>query len=119
MQAHVKTPRTDIRIKGDIPPPVLDVLKAEYGDKLKVYQDDVVEVTETDWYKGLVVTPGDALRTYRENAGLTQAKLGELLDGVPRQHISNMENNHRAISLDMAKKLSIILHTKPERFLDL
>ena len=35
MQALVKTPRTDIRIQGDIPERILDVLKSEYGGHLK------------------------------------------------------------------------------------
>ena len=53
--------------------------------------------------------PGDYLRIYRENKGMTQSKLGESLGGVPRQHISNMERGHRPISLKMARKLSKIL----------
>jgi hypothetical protein len=35
MQALVKTPRTNIRIQGDIPSHVLDMLKSEYGGELK------------------------------------------------------------------------------------
>ena len=123
MQALVKTPRTDIRIQGDIPNRVLDVLRREYGGKLKIYEgdDEYVEVTETDWYKEIKTqtTPGDAMRVYRENHNLTQAQLGEKLGNVPRQIISNMERGKRTISLATAKKLAAILKVPAGRFLDL
>ena len=123
MQALVKTPRTNIRIQGDIPASVLDVLKREYGGKLKIYEenDEYVEVTETDWYQEIKAqtTPGDAMRVYRENHNLTQAQLGEKLGNVPRQIISNMERGKRTISLATAKKLAVILKVPASRFLDL
>ena len=121
MQALVKTPHTDIRIHGDIPPRILDALKSEYGAGLKIYEGDeeCVDVKETDWYSGLNVSPGDVLRVYRENAGLTQTRIGEMLGNIPRQRISNMENGSRGISVDMAKKLATILHAPPSTFLGL
>lgn len=64
------------------------------------------------------MTPGKYLRIYRENKGLTQIQLGKALGGIPRQHISNMENGHRAISLKMARKLSTFLGAPIERFLE-
>ena len=81
----MKTPHTDIRIHGDIPPRILDALKSEYGAGLKIYEGDeeCVDVKETDWYSGLNVSPGDVLRVYRENAGLTQTRLGEMLGTSP------------------------------------
>ena len=54
MQAAVKTPRTEIRIKGEIPNHVLAVLKAEYGDQLVIEKnddDEAINVFETTWYK--------------------------------------------------------------------
>ncbi len=121
MQALVKTPHTDIRIHGDIPPRILDALKSEYGAGLEIYEGDeeCVDVKKTDWYLGLNVSPGDVLRVYRENAGLTQTRLGEMLGNIPRQRISNMENGSRGISVDMAKKLATILHAPPSMFLGL
>jgi len=119
----VKTHRTNIRIQGDIPASVLDVLKREYGGKLKIYEgdDEYVEVTETDWYQEIKAqtTPGDAMRVYRENYKLTQAQLGEKLGNVSRQIISNMERGKRTISIATAKKLAVILKVPASRFLDL
>jgi len=40
MQALVKTPRTDIRMRGEIPPRVLEVLRNEYGAKLRILEED-------------------------------------------------------------------------------
>ena len=123
MQALVKTSRTDIRMQGDIPARILDVLRSEYGGQLKIYKgdDEYVEVTETDWYGEIKTqtTPGDAMRIYRENFGMTQAQLGEKLGNVPRQIVSNMEHGKRSISLTTAKKLAAIFNVSASRFLDL
>ncbi len=94
------------------------------GDDLVIITDsdeEFVDAKETDWYREAKVelTPGESLRIYRQNAGLTQEALGKMLGDLPRQHISNMENNSRAISLEMAKNLAKLLHTSPARFLDL
>jgi len=120
----VKTPHIEISVKGaKIPPKLMKVLEEEYGQELNLVTDDgdeLVNVFETDWYKGIKenMTPGKYLRIYRENKGLTQIQLGEALGGIPRQHISNMENGHRAISLKMARKLSAFLGAPIERFIE-
>jgi len=123
MQALVKTHRTNIQIQGDIPSRVLDVLRSEYGEDLKIYdgEDEYVEITETDWYKEIKTksTPGEAMRIYRKNMQLTQEQLGKKLGNVPRQIISNMEYGKRSISLATAKKLSVIFNVPVSRFLDL
>ena len=78
-----------------------------------------VNIFETDWYRNIKskMTPGDNLRIYRENRGLTQAKLGEVLGDVPRQHISNMERGARSISLKTARKLAALFGVSPEKFI--
>ena len=124
MQAVAKTPRIDVRITGEISEKLLKTLADECGDDLVIITDqdeEFVDAQETDWYREAKdeLTPGESLRIYRQNAGLTQEALGKMLGDLPRQHISNMENNSRAISLDMAKKLAKLLHTSPTRFLDL
>ncbi len=123
MQAHVKTPHTNIHLKGNIPVRVLEVLRSEYGGKLKIYEDgdEPLDIAETDWYKETKMksTPGEALRIYRENHNLTQTQLGEKIGNIPRQIISNMERGKRAISLAMAKKIAQTFNTRAERFLDL
>ena len=115
MQVAVKTPRIELKMKGDIPERVILFLEEEYGVSLRQTADDgeeVVNAFETDWYKRTMaaMTPGKALRIYRENAGLTQAALGERMGGIPRQHISNMENGRRPIGKENAKRLAAALH---------
>ena len=124
MQAVAKTPRIDVRITGEISEKLLKTLADECGDDLVIITDqdeEFVDAKETDWYREAKgeLTPGESLRIYRQNAGLTQEALGKMLGELPRQHISNMENNSRAISLEMAKKMAKLLHTSPARFLDL
>ena len=115
MQVAVKTPRIELKMKGDIPERVILFLEEEYGVSLRQTADDgeeVVNAFETDWYKRTMaaMTPGKALRIYRENAGLTQTALGERVGGIPRQHISNMENGKRPIGKENAKRLAAALH---------
>jgi DNA-binding XRE family transcriptional regulator len=122
MQVHVKTPHIKIDIKGEISKKHLSLLKKEYGKNLHLLEnedDEYVDVFQTDWYKIISsqMTPGKNLKVYRMNRGLTQVKLGELLGGIPKQHISNMENGKRPISLKMAKSLSKIFKASVERFI--
>ena len=122
MQVAVKTPRIELKMKGDIPERVILFLEEEYGVSLRQTTDDgeeVVNAFETDWYKRTMaaMTPGKALRIYRENAGLTQAALGERMGGIPRQHISNMENGRRPIGKENAKRLAAALHVDYRVFL--
>lgn len=123
MQVLVKTPHTNIQIQGDIPSHFLDMLRNEYGSKLKIYEgeEEYIEVTESDWYKEIKSssTPGDAMRLYRKNHKLTQEQLGKKLGDIPRQLISNMECGRRSISLKTAKKLSAIFAVPASRFLEL
>ena len=124
MQAVVKMPHIEISVRGsEIPPKLIKVLKEEYGRDLDLVMDEddeFVDVSETKWYKDIKdkMNPGKYLRIHREKKGLTQVELGEILGGIPRQNISNMENGCRAISLKMARRLSSILDAPIERFLE-
>ena len=122
MQAVVKTPLIEIIINGAIPNKIINVLKEEYGKKVKIIKendDEYVDVFQTEWYKKIKAetTLGDNMKIYRENHGLTQEKLGEMLGGIPRQHISNMEKGTRSISINTAKKLSNIFKVSVEKFI--
>ena len=124
MQAAVRTPHTEIRLRGDIPDKIINLLRAEYGQDVHVETDDdaeTVKAFESDWYKTVkaAMMPGDALKIYRENHKLTQAALGKMLGGIPRQQVSNMENGIRPISLAMAKKLATVFGVPADRFIDL
>ena len=122
MQAVVKTPHIEVNIKGMIPQRLISLLKEEYGEEVKVIDNDddqLINVFETPWYKNIkkALTPGEVMRIYRENHAMTQTRLGELLGGIPRQHISNMENGKRPISLKTAKKLAKLFNIPIERLL--
>ena len=122
MQAVVKTPHIEINIKGDIPEKIITLLKKEYGKKVhltKDEDDEFVNITETDWYKKIHAekTPGDNMKIYRKIHKITQEKLGEILGGIPKQHVSNMENGSRPISKITAKKLAKIFNVSIERFI--
>ena len=124
MLAVVKKRRTKttlFKVKGDIPPGVLEYLQREFGQNVEVVEDDeeLLNIFDTDWYTDIseATTPGDALKIYRENFGLTQAELGHKLGKFTRQKISDMEHNKRSISKDVARKLSQLFDIPIARFL--
>ncbi len=122
MLAVVRTPHIEIEIKGKISKKLLDVLKEEYGSEVQIVpdeKDETLDVFETDWYKQAKekLTPGTNMRIYRQNRGMTQRELGELLGGIPRQHISNMERGLRSVSKKVALQLSGIFKTSVQKFI--
>ncbi|MBI4641866.1 MAG: helix-turn-helix transcriptional regulator [Candidatus Tectomicrobia bacterium] len=94
-------------------------LVEDLRDKGPIRKEEIVNIFETDWYQEIKskTTPGDNLRIYRENHGLTQAQLGAMLGGIPRQYISNMERGMRLISIKMARKLAKIFKASPAKFI--
>ena len=125
MLAVVRKPHTKIpvfEVRGEIPEELLNYIKKEMKYTVDIDDDDgdeYVDITETDWYKERKAnrSPGKAVRVYRDNFGFTQAKLGEKLGGLSRQNVSDMENNRRGISKDIAKKLSKIFKVPVDRFI--
>ncbi|RLC22729.1 MAG: XRE family transcriptional regulator [Deltaproteobacteria bacterium] len=124
MLAVVRKPRTNttlFKVKGDIPSGVLEYLEREFGQDVEVVENDeeLLNIFDTNWYKYVseAATPGDTLKIYRENFGLTQADLGQKLGKFTRQKISDMERNKRSISKDVAKKLSQLFDVPIDRFL--
>jgi DNA-binding XRE family transcriptional regulator len=127
MLAVVKTPHTEkpeLEIWGQIPDWMISRLKKEYGRYFILKkdicpgEDEFVDVFKTEWFSDVdsKITPGESLRIYRENAGLSQVELGKLLGNVPRQNVSAMEKGRRGISKEIAKKLSSILKVPVGRF---
>ena len=121
MQAVVKTPRIEVNIRGELSPKLIAVLEEEFGKELLLTEEsdeETVDIFATDWYREIQskTTPGDTLKIYRENHGLTQARLGEMLGGIPRQHVSNMERGIRPVSMKTARKLAKIFKVPPGKF---
>jgi DNA-binding XRE family transcriptional regulator len=123
MQAVVKAHHIEIKAKGNIPPKVIKFFKDTYGSDFRILTNsderEFIDITESEGYKKTkkTMTPGDYLRTYRDNAQLSQSKLGNLLEGFSRQNISEMEKGKRGISKETAKKLAKIFNKPVEKFL--
>ncbi len=62
------------------------------------------------------ITPGGCMRGLRAKEDLTQKQFAEKL-GVKQHHISEMENNRRPISVQMAKKIQSIFGVGYKTFL--
>jgi hypothetical protein len=107
----------EVEIRGPGADSVLAILRRELPS-LEATDDDEYEPIEgSDWFAALAaeVTPGTALRVYRDNAGWTQAQLS-MKTGIPVPHLSGMENDKRPIGKATAKKLAEALGTDYHRF---
>ena len=122
MLVAVKTPRTDLRLRGYVPRSVLRVLRHEYGPALRVKAEEggeeLVDVFETDFFREFKkkVKPGDYVRVYRENAGLSQVELADKL-GVTRSYVCDIEHHRREISKNFARNLAAFFKISIARFL--
>ena len=122
MLAVVKTPHVSISARGRISSRLLEVLVEEYGSAVQLTpesEDEKVDVFKTAWYRAAKrrLTPGNRMKIYRENRGMTQAELGRELGGIPAQHISNMERGSRSISKKVALQLAKIFDVSVEKFI--
>jgi DNA-binding XRE family transcriptional regulator len=130
MLAVVKKPRTNkpiFTVRGNIPGWMISRLKKEYKSGLIIKEDDnnnvednnLVDIFESEWFTDVdsKTSPGENMKMYRENLGLSQAALGEKLGNVPRQNVSMMESGKRGISKETAKKLSRLFKVPVSRFI--
>lgn len=118
MLVLVKTPH--IEMKGDVPGKYISMLQKDYGtDNVIIKNDEWSIAKDTDIYKTTKakMKPKDYVRAYRETRGWTQSELGQKLDGLTRQRISDIESGRRPISIDIAKKLVSIFNTDIEKFI--
>jgi DNA-binding XRE family transcriptional regulator len=92
--------------------PLIDLLKKDFGeDQVEIIddEDELVEITTTDWFKEMKPTPGETVEIHRSNLNMTQAELGEAIGGRSKQYVSDIEKGRRNISLDLAKRLGEVL----------
>lgn len=122
MLVAVKMPH--IEIKGDVPEKFLEMTRDFFGsDSVTVVADDpddeIVRPETSKLYQGIEasITPGKAMRHYREIHNMTQEQLGKRLGGVARQEVSKMETGSREISKKTAKKLAKIFEVPVGRFI--
>ena len=106
------------RVEGEnIPKAVLAFLNALFPDHVRIDDEDLVSVEDTDWYKKAKarMTPAKSLKIMRTNAGLTQKQLADKI-GIAKQNYNSLERGSRPISMMMAKKLADALGTSYTMF---
>lgn len=109
MEIYIKTKEVEINVKGNPPNKLISMLRKEYGEHV-VFKDNLPK-------KNKKMSPSEAIKYYRKLNKMSQTELGEKIGSIPKQHISNMENGSRAISIEMAKKLSGVFKVSIENFL--
>ena len=120
MLVHVKTPRTEINIKGEISGRLIKALRNDFGNDIDISDDDMlIDPTESAWFQEIKaqMSPGDHLKIDRENFGWSQAELGKRIGSFSRQYVSDLENGRKNISLKVAKKLAVIFDRSVERYI--
>lgn len=119
MSVHAKAPRIDVRISGLGARKVAELIRRTFKDaRIELGAGKSIGVFETEWYKGIAasLSPGKALRVYRDNAGMTLADVSEKT-GIAVPHLSAMENGKRGIGKVSARKLGKALKCEYRRFL--
>ncbi len=112
----------DLNAEGENSSSSPDMLKRHYDSSIhvedKAGDDEWVNIEESDWYGEMKekYSPASNLAFYRKEKKLTQTELGSLL-GVPKQYVSDMEHERRAISKEMAKKIAVALDSPVTLFL--
>ena len=91
--------------------------KDAYADVLKMLESYNCEVERSIPAEELFDnSPGTMLQGARYREDMTQEQLAKAT-GIPRRHISEMENNKRPIGKQNARKLADVLNVAPRRFL--
>lgn len=88
-----------------------------YADVMKMLENFDCQVERAIPAEELLdQTPGTMLRGARFRESMTQAQLASA-SGIPRRHISDMENNRRPIGKQAARKLAEVLKVDYRVFL--
>lgn len=127
MQGHTKKPHTDavsVTFTGPVAmmEQALEAMRSlgfqQIEDKAHNQEaEGSIPWRESSQYSELMENPPAVFLSgarYRE--GLTQVELAERT-GIPRRHISEMENGKRPIGKQNARKLAEVLHIDPRRLL--
>lgn len=107
-----------VSFKRTTPRKILADAKKRYAPYLNIEDNKSVPIAETAWYRQMSkkMTPARYLKTYREIAGYSQARLGELAE-IPASRISDFETGQRAISKELAKKFAEIFKANASIFI--
>lgn len=121
MQVLVKTPKAKIQMEGEIPSEVINVINHVYKNAVKILDDsgeELILANESKVFKNInnETTPGNIISIYRENLNITQADLGAKINKTA-QYISDLENDRRSISINVAKDLSKIFNISIARLI--
>jgi DNA-binding XRE family transcriptional regulator len=118
MLVAVKKPRIRVDIRGQGEKLVAEILKEKYPTAEVHGDSETVSYRDTKFAKEMKsrVTPGRMLWVYRDNAGLTLDGLSAKT-GIAKSHLSEMENDKRAIGVRTARKLGAALRCDYRRFL--
>jgi DNA-binding transcriptional regulator YiaG len=115
MSEAAKTHHTEpiiIRLRPDTPRRVLMGLRRFMA---KPADEELVEITGTEWYRSGEMAPADYLRELRKAHRMTQAAVAERMN-TSAQRVSDWEHGRRGISRKAAKQLAELFGVSPGVF---
>jgi len=118
MLVAVKKPRIRVDIHGRGEKLVAEILKERFPTAEIHGDTETLSCRDTKLAREMRsrVTPGRMLWVYRDNAGLTVDELSAKT-GIAKSHLSEMENDKRAVGVRTVKKLGATLKCDYRRFL--
>jgi DNA-binding transcriptional regulator YiaG len=118
MSAVAKTRPIRFSFRPGTPRNILREVRSRYENFLVEDGEELVDVTETEWYRRTKasMTPADYLRHLREAQGLTLRELGARLE-VSVQYLHDMEAGTRGIGKEKAKRLGELFNISPAVFI--
>ena len=126
MQEHMKKPLNEAVSMTFTGPIAMMQAAIEAMQKLGFQEKELIAEQQTDssipWRESVYFKdmpfPGSYLAGFRHREGITQMDLAER-SGIPRRHISEMENGRRPIGKINAKKLAETLNIDPRLLLSI
>ena len=126
MQEHMKKPHTEAVSMTFTGPIAMMQAAVEAMQKLGFQEKEQASDQESEgsipWRESVYFKdmpfPGSYLAGFRYREGITQVELAER-SGIPRRHISEMENGRRPIGKLNAKKLAEALNIDPRLLLSI
>jgi len=124
MQEHTKKPHTEAVSMTFTGPIAMMQAAVEAMQKLGFQEKELIGEQQVEgsipWRESVhfkdMPFPGTYLAGFRHREGITQVELAER-SGIPRRHISEMENGRRPIGKLNAKKLAETLNIDPRLLL--
>lgn len=124
MQVRAEAPHVTVTVEAEtVPQRLMTAIQDEFApDQITIREGDneVVDFRDADWYREVKanLTPGTAIRIYRENKGWSQAELTRRIGASSRTYVYALRAGRKGISVERAKRIAAVLEVPVWRIID-